>query len=53
MHWTNVLTSGKTNALGYELFAIVGEVNGQAVLLAFMCITPAKEASVGTKELVL
>ncbi|KIK52109.1 hypothetical protein GYMLUDRAFT_111298, partial [Collybiopsis luxurians FD-317 M1] len=43
----------KTNALGYELFAIVGEANGQAVPLAFMCITLTKEASAGTKELVL
>ncbi|KAJ3712347.1 hypothetical protein DFJ43DRAFT_973541, partial [Lentinula guzmanii] len=43
----------KTNALGYELFSIVGEVNGQAIPLAFMFITLNKEASEGTKELVL
>ncbi|KAJ3720039.1 hypothetical protein C8R42DRAFT_549361, partial [Lentinula raphanica] len=43
----------KTNALSYELFAIVGELNGQAIPLAFQLNTLTKAADDGVKELLL
>ncbi|KAJ3965249.1 hypothetical protein EV361DRAFT_811027, partial [Lentinula raphanica] len=43
----------KTNALGYELFAIVGELNGQAIPLAFLLVTLTEAANEGTKESIL
>ncbi|KAJ3964227.1 hypothetical protein EV361DRAFT_856344 [Lentinula raphanica] len=43
----------KTNALGYELFAIVGEMNGQAIPLAFLLNVMTEAANEGTKELIL
>ncbi|KAJ3831199.1 hypothetical protein F5878DRAFT_521331, partial [Lentinula raphanica] len=43
----------KTNALGYELFAIVGELNGQAIPLAFQLNTLTEAADDGVKELLL
>ncbi|KAF5391119.1 hypothetical protein D9757_003048 [Collybiopsis confluens] len=44
---------GKTNALGYELLAIVGELNGQAIPLAFQLNTLTDTADEGVKELLL
>ena len=45
---------GKTNALGYELYGIVGEANGQALLLAFAftCSTDGTAAP-GAKDRML
>lgn len=44
-------SEGKTNALGHELYGIVGEANGQALLLAltFMCSTDGT-AMLGSKD---
>jgi hypothetical protein len=45
---------GKTNALGYELFAIVGEANGQALPLAFaFTASTSQEAQPGAKDRML
>ncbi|KIK55719.1 hypothetical protein GYMLUDRAFT_175166, partial [Collybiopsis luxurians FD-317 M1] len=43
----------KTNALDYELSAIVGELNGQAIPLAFQLNTLTEAADEETKELLL
>ncbi|KIY68664.1 hypothetical protein CYLTODRAFT_252877 [Cylindrobasidium torrendii FP15055 ss-10] len=43
----------KTNALGYELYSIVAEMNGQAVPLAFMFVTLLESAQEGTKGALL
>ena len=46
--------SGKTNAAGYELYGIVGELNGQAVPLAF-CFTTSTDGTAldGAKDRLL
>ncbi|EEB92308.1 hypothetical protein MPER_09207, partial [Moniliophthora perniciosa FA553] len=43
----------KTNAFGYELYAIVGEANGEAYPLTFMFTTQDHTAAEGTKDLLL
>jgi MULE transposase domain len=49
-----ILSSGKTNALGYELYGIVGEANGQALPLAFaFTASIAGDAAPGTKDRML
>jgi hypothetical protein len=47
------LLTGKTNALAYELYAAVTEVNGRAIPLAFLFTTSEKSAEEGAKELML
>jgi len=45
---------GRTNALGYELFALVGEANGQAVPFAFIFTTSTDgTAASGVKDRML
>lgn len=48
------LLSGKTNAAGYELYGLVGELNGQAVPLAF-CFTASTDGTAldGAKDRLL
>lgn len=41
---------GKTNALGHEFFALVGEGNGQAIPMAFAFTASSGEAAVSAKE---
>ena len=50
----NLVYTGKTNALGYELYGIVGEANGQALPLAFAftCSTDGTAAP-GAKDRML
>ncbi|KAJ7716732.1 hypothetical protein DFH07DRAFT_700087, partial [Mycena maculata] len=43
----------KTNALGHELYAIVGEANGQAIPTWFMFLGCDASADTGAKELTL
>ena len=51
---TNLVHTGKTNALGYELYGIVGEANGQVLPLAFTftCSTDGTAAP-GAKDRML
>jgi len=48
---TNIANVGKTNAAGYELYGLVGELQGRAVPLAF-CFTASISGSAaeGAKE---
>ncbi|KAK1225757.1 hypothetical protein PQX77_011288 [Marasmius sp. AFHP31] len=43
----------KTNALGYELYAVITEVNGEAIPLSFMFTTQDQTAPEGSKDLLL
>jgi hypothetical protein len=54
LHAKQSLTEGKTNALGYEFYAIVGEANGQAVPFAFVFTASTDgTATSGTKDRML
>jgi hypothetical protein len=42
--------TGKTNALGFEFYALVGEANGQAIPIAFVFTTSMGTAAPGAKN---
>jgi MULE transposase domain. len=47
------ISTGKTNALGYELYSVVAEVNGQGIPVAFIFTTSDGTAEEGAKERML
>ena len=58
MKWHAIKTSmtisiGKTNALGYELYSAVAEVNGQGIPIAFIFTTSDGTTEEGVKERML